>query len=102
MGSNNGALQDLTNRLTDRATAYEMEVGTEKSKIMTNSMIDISTDISMNGQKLNDVTSLKYLGATLCKVVIPRQQYLALQHHQLPKQLQFAQVSCYLHPPLWL
>ena len=43
-----------------------MKVSTEKSKIMTNSMIDISTDISMNGQKLNDVTSLKYLGATMC------------------------------------
>ena len=34
---------------------------------MTNSMHNISADISINGQKLEDVTSFKYLGATLCK-----------------------------------
>ena len=39
----------------------------EKSKIMTNSTNNISADISMNGQKLEEVTSFKYLGATLCK-----------------------------------
>ena len=44
-----------------------MEVTTEKSKIMTNSMNNISADISMNGQKLEEVTSFKYLGANLCK-----------------------------------
>ena len=42
-------------------------VSTEKSKIMTNSTNSISADISMNGQKLEEVTSFKYLGATLCK-----------------------------------
>ena len=44
-----------------------MEVSTIKSKIMTHSTNNISVDISMNGQKLVKVTSLKYLGATLCK-----------------------------------
>ena len=44
-----------------------MEVSTEKSKIMTNSTNNISAAISMNGQKLDKVTSFKYLGATLCK-----------------------------------
>ena len=38
MDGRNGELQDLTNRLVDRATAYGMEVSTEKSKIMTSSM----------------------------------------------------------------
>ena len=52
--------------LADGATAYGMEVSKENSKIMTNSM-NISADISMNGQKLEGVTSFKYLGATLCK-----------------------------------
>ena len=61
MDGNNDELQDLTNRLVDRATACEMEVSTEKSKIMTNSTNNISTDISMNGQKLEQVTSFKYL-----------------------------------------
>ena len=44
-----------------------MEVSPEMSKITTNSMNNISADISMNGQKLEEVTSFKYLGATLCK-----------------------------------
>ena len=44
-----------------------MEVSTEKSKVTTNSMNNISADISMNGQKLEDVTSFKYMRATLCK-----------------------------------
>ena len=33
------------------------EVSTEKSKIMTNSINNISADISMNSQKLEEVTS---------------------------------------------
>ena len=44
-----------------------MEVSTEKSKIMTNSANEISADVSMNGQGLEEVTSFKYLRATLCK-----------------------------------
>ena len=44
-----------------------MEVSTEKNKLMTNSTNNISVDISMNGQKLEEVTSFEYLGATLCK-----------------------------------
>ena len=45
-----------------------MEVSTNKtkqnktkSKTMTNSTNNISVDISMNGQKLEEVTSFKYL-----------------------------------------
>ena len=59
--------QNLTNRLVNKATAYGMKVSTEKSKIKTNSMTNISADISTNGMKLEEVTSFKYLGATLCK-----------------------------------
>ena len=29
-------------------------------------------------------------------------QGMAVQHHQLRKQIQALQVSCHLHPPLWL
>ena len=61
MGGSNDELQDLTNRLIDIATAYGIEFSTEKSKIMTNSINNIRTDISMNGQKLEEVTSFKYL-----------------------------------------
>ena len=44
-----------------------MEVSTEKSKIATNSTNNISANISGNGKRLEEVTSFKYLGATLCK-----------------------------------
>ena len=67
MDSYNGELQDFTKRLVDRAPANETEVSTEKSKITTNSTNNVSAYISMIGQKLEEVTSLKYLGATLCK-----------------------------------
>ena len=63
MGGSSGEPQDLTNRLEDRATAYGMEVGTERSKIVTNSTNNISADICMNGQQLEKVTSFMYLGA---------------------------------------
>ena len=59
MGGSNGELQDLTNRLADRATAYGMEVSTEKSKIMNISTNNISADICTNGQMLEEVTSFK-------------------------------------------
>ena len=57
-----GELQDFTDRLVDRATAYGMEVRTKK--IMTKSADNISADISLKGQTLEEVTSL---GATPCK-----------------------------------
>ena len=65
MGGSNGELQDLTNRLVDRTTAYGMEVSTEKSKIMSNSTNNISADFSTNGQKIEEVTSFKYLRARM-------------------------------------
>ena len=65
MGGSNGELKGFINRLVDRATAYGKEVITEKSTIMTNSTNNISADISMNGQKLEEVTSVECLGATL-------------------------------------
>ena len=55
MGGGSGKLQDLTNRLVDRATACGKEVSAEKRKIMTNSTNNLSAYISMNGQKLEEV-----------------------------------------------
>ena len=96
-----------------------MEVSTEYSKIMTNCTNNITVDISMNGQKFEDVTSFRYLGATLCKHGTcsadvrfqdclsygsngQTKQNLAVQHHQLRGEIQALQVSCRLHPPSWL
>ena len=44
-----------------------MEVSTENSKIVTVSKNNISADISMNGRKLEEITSFKTLGAHLSK-----------------------------------
>ena len=46
MGGSSFELQDLTSRLVGRAREYGMEVSTEKSKIMPNSMNNISADIT--------------------------------------------------------
>ena len=38
-----------------------MEISAEKTKLTTNNTSGINTDIKVNGQKLETVTSLKYL-----------------------------------------
>ena len=45
----------------------QMQVIPENSKNMVNRANDSSEVVGMNGQKLEEVTSFKYLGATLCK-----------------------------------
>ncbi|KAH3870104.1 hypothetical protein DPMN_033285 [Dreissena polymorpha] len=46
---------------------FVMEVSTEESKIMVNSKTNTSTDITMNDEKLEEVTSFKCLEVTLSK-----------------------------------
>ena len=67
MGGSNAELQDLTDKLVDRAGAYGMEVSTEKSKIMVNSPTEEIGNIRMNDCQLEEVETFKYLGATLQK-----------------------------------
>ena len=40
-----------------------MEISAEKTKLMTNNTSVIYTEIKVNGQKLETVTSFKYLGS---------------------------------------
>ena len=42
-----------------------MEVSAEKTKLLINSTSGIKTDIKVNGQKLETVTNLKYLGSII-------------------------------------
>ena len=42
-----------------------MEISAEKTKLMTNNTSGINTEIKMNGQKLEIVTSFKYLGSVI-------------------------------------
>ena len=51
--------------LTKPFTAYGMEISVEKTKLMTNSTSGINTEIKVNGQKLETITSFKYLGLVI-------------------------------------
>ena len=42
-----------------------MEISAEKTKLMTNNTSGINTEIKVNGQKLDTVTSFKYLGSVV-------------------------------------
>ena len=42
-----------------------MEISTKKTKLMTNNTSGINTEIKVNGQKLETVTSFKYLGSVI-------------------------------------
>ena len=42
-----------------------MEISAKKTKLITNSTSGINTEIKINGQKLETVTSFKYLGSVI-------------------------------------
>ena len=45
-------LANLVQRLDKASTAYRMEISTKKTKLITNNTSGISTEIKVNGQKL--------------------------------------------------
>ena len=58
-----------------------MEIGAEKTKLMTNNTSGINTEIKVNGQNLETVTSLKYLGSAVSEKVetnLERQEHFSL------------------------
>ena len=58
-------LANLVEHLDKASTAYGMEISVEKTKLMTNSTSGINTEIKVNGQRLETVTSFKYLGSVI-------------------------------------
>ena len=58
-------LSKLVECLDKASTAYGMEISAEKTKLMTNNTSGIDTEIKVNGQKLETVTSFKYLGPVI-------------------------------------
>ena len=42
-----------------------MEISAEKTKLMTNNTSGINTEIKVNGQRLETITSFKYLGSVI-------------------------------------
>ena len=51
-------LAKLVERLDKASTAYGMEIGAEKTKLMTNNTSSVNTEIKVNGQMFETVTSL--------------------------------------------
>ena len=58
-------LANLAERLDKASTAYSMEISAEKTKLMTNTTSGINTEIKVNGQRPETVTSFKYLGSVI-------------------------------------
>ena len=58
-------LANLVERLDKASTAYSMEISAGKTKLMTNNTSGISTEIEVNGQKLETDTDFKYLGSVV-------------------------------------
>ena len=58
-------LAKLVEHLNKASTAYSMEISARKVKLMTNNTNGINTEIKVNGQKLETVTSFKYLGSVM-------------------------------------
>ena len=58
-------LVKLVECLDKASTAYCMEISAEKNKMMKSNTSDINTEIKVNGQKLETVTSFKYLGSVI-------------------------------------
>ena len=56
-------LAKLVERLGKASTAYGIEISAEKTKLMTNNTSGLHTEIQVHGQKLETVTSFKYLGS---------------------------------------
>ena len=57
-------LANLVERLDKVSTTDSMEISAEKTKPMTNNS-GINTEIKVNGQKPETVTSFKYLGSVI-------------------------------------
>ena len=58
-------LASLVDRLDKTSAAFGIENSAEKTKLMTNNANGISIDIRINGEKLDEVDSFKYLGAVV-------------------------------------
>ena len=58
-------LAKLVERLDKASTAYGMEISAKKTKLMTNNTSGINRELKVNRQKLETVTSFKYLGSVI-------------------------------------
>ena len=55
----------LIDRLDDNTTRYKMEIGPDKTKVMTNNPNGFQREIKIKGQRLEEVENFKYLEAII-------------------------------------
>ena len=55
----------LVDWLDITSAAYSIEISAKKTKLMTNNIDGINTDIKVSGEKLETVNSFKYLGSVV-------------------------------------
>ena len=55
----------LVDRLDTTTTRYKMEIGQDKTKVMTNSLNGFQRENKIKGQMLEEVENFKYLGAII-------------------------------------
>ena len=58
-------MANLVERLHKASSAYGMEISAEKTKLLTTNTSGINTEIKVNRQTLETVTSFKYLGSVI-------------------------------------
>ena len=56
------------NRLDKTSAAFGMKISSEKTKLMTNNANDISIEIKINAEKLDEVDSLKPKAEVLSRI----------------------------------
>ena len=61
-GEKAGVLVECLDRTTTR---YKMEIGPDKTKMMTNNLNGFQREIKIKGQRLEEVVNFKYLGAII-------------------------------------
>ena len=67
IGKDEAEIQELTNRLHKASKKFGMEINRQKSKIMVsgNHNNEVKLEIDIEGEKLEQVKSFKYLGSTI-------------------------------------
>ena len=55
----------LRDRLDRTITRYKMEIGPDKTTVMTNNPNGFQREIKIKGQRLEEVENFKYLGAII-------------------------------------
>ena len=94
----------LAEHLNKTSTAYGMGISAEKTKLITNNTGGINTEIEVNGQKLETVTSFKYLGSVIndedsMPEILSRIAQTTAAWETSSEQQQESDRDVYSHPP---